>query len=971
MATPTLLVVGFDDDSVPDALAATGSTLTRVPSAEAALDRIAGDPPDCVVAAQDVDGETGGDTGLSLLTALRERGSNVPFVLVGDLDASAVDRTFDAGAEYVSASNRAVGRVVARRVSRLLGVAAVDDRTHGSGGSATGTDRAVGVGHADWSPSATVYERIFETVGDGVYALDGDGRFVAVNEAYCELTGYDREELLGEPGRKVTGSTIGAEAEELQRRLEAGKSVVTLETELPTADGDAVPVEARVTLYPLSDGGDGRIGVVRDVSERRRIERQLRRERDLNERIIETSLIGIALLDAEGCIEYANAQAAEILGVDAAELARAGDPGSGFEFVDASGELVDPDSLPFGDVIETGEPLHEYELGVRRPNGELVWLAINGAPLYENGVATRAVFTFLDVTERRRRAERLSELNGTMRSLLASETTREVCDLAASAAGEVLTLPNPVVALYDDETGELESASQTDVEERLDPALLGSHGEDLAWEVFVAGESRAVPDLAAAVGADPADLEMASALVVPLGRHGVFISAAPEPRSYSETDVSLAEILAGNVRAALDRTERERSLRDQRDRLREQNETLERLHRINGVIRDITTTLTHAETRTEIEEAVCTKLANADPYRFAWIGRVDPVDGSIDPVASGGGDHGYLDAAVRSDAEGTAGQGPAREAARTRDPQVQNHILADPPFEPWREAALRRGFRASIAVPLVHQDTVFGVLNVYAGEAGVFDATEQNVLTELGGTIAYTVNALERRQALVSRRSVELEYAVGDAPSSVLGFGESLTGTFEVRNVVYRSDGQLHLFFTVRGSDPEAVERAARHSLEVESVVHISEEDDGHLFECTFARSSVLASLLDRGAVLRAVEAGSDGPARVVLRTTRQVDVRELTRLLAEAYGEARLRARRERDDPVMTREEFESEFRTRLTERQEEVLQTAYYSGFFEWPRATTGQELAEMLGVSQPTVNRHIRTGERKLFDLLFEGG
>lgn len=51
------------------------------------------------------------------------------------------------------------------------------------------------------------------------------------------------------------------------------------------------------------------------------------------------------------------------------------------------------------------------------------------------------------------------------------------------------------------------------------------------------------------------------------------------------------------------------------------------------------------------------------------------------------------------------------------------------------------------------------------------------------------------------------------------------------------------------------------------------------------------------------------------------------------------------------------------------QVLRTAYLSGFFDWPRKSTGTALAERLGISQPTMSRHLRVGERKLLELVFE--
>jgi len=50
-------------------------------------------------------------------------------------------------------------------------------------------------------------------------------------------------------------------------------------------------------------------------------------------------------------------------------------------------------------------------------------------------------------------------------------------------------------------------------------------------------------------------------------------------------------------------------------------------------------------------------------------------------------------------------------------------------------------------------------------------------------------------------------------------------------------------------------------------------------------------------------------------------------------------------------------------------VLRTAYFAGFFEWPRQSTGEEVAEMLDVTQPTVNRHLRLGQQRLLAQLFD--
>jgi predicted DNA binding protein len=91
--------------------------------------------------------------------------------------------------------------------------------------------------------------------------------------------------------------------------------------------------------------------------------------------------------------------------------------------------------------------------------------------------------------------------------------------------------------------------------------------------------------------------------------------------------------------------------------------------------------------------------------------------------------------------------------------------------------------------------------------------------------------------------------------------------------------------------------------------------------------------------------------------------------MLERTYPGTELLARRERDRSDRPVRAFDAELRSRLSERQFRTLETAYYDGFFGWPRESTGVEVADSLGVSQPTFSRHIRLAQQKLFELLFD--
>ena len=87
-----------------------------------------------------------------------------------------------------------------------------------------------------------------------------------------------------------------------------------------------------------------------------------------------------------------------------------------------------------------------------------------------------------------------------------------------------------------------------------------------------------------------------------------------------------------------------------------------------------------------------------------------------------------------------------------------------------------------------------------------------------------------------------------------------------------------------------------------------------------------------------------------------------------EAFPRLELTAQRQHRETAATPGEFTTRLEQRLTDRQREALETAHAMGYFEWPRGNTGEDVAEALDVTQPTINKHLRLGERKLFDLLF---
>ncbi|NEU56179.1 PAS domain S-box protein [Halorussus sp. MSC15.2] len=162
---------------------------------------------------------------------------------------------------------------------------------------------------ADDAEALQRYRTLVNTIDDGICQLDAEGRFVAVNDVIVETTGYTREELVGTHVSSLLDAADAATLErEIRERLDGSADRNrTFEIAVQTADGDRIPCELRLNLLVEDDAFRGTIGVVRNVTERERTrrelderERQLDRERDLTDEMVEASPIGVGVFDATG-----------------------------------------------------------------------------------------------------------------------------------------------------------------------------------------------------------------------------------------------------------------------------------------------------------------------------------------------------------------------------------------------------------------------------------------------------------------------------------------------------------------------------------------------------------------------------------------------------------------------------------------------------------------------------------------------
>lgn len=442
----------------------------------------------------------------------------------------------------------------------------------------------------------------------------------------------------------------------------------------------------------------------------------------------------------------------------------------------------------------------------------------------------------------------------------------------------------------------------------------------------------------------------------PVGDRGVLVV----PGEFD--DAGLARLLADELRSALERaTEAERP----GDRGRPAGEAeAPAASRLTDLVESVGAALVGSPSDAELTRTFCECLAAVEGHVLAWYGDYRPDRDSVSPDVWAGIEDDYL-LDLEFSTDGAFGDA-IRTALTTREVAIVGRIDAESGTAARR--ARERGLRSLALVPVVYGDTLYGVAAVYKERIDGFEEGERSVFSGLGVAVGAALNAAENRRALMTDGVVELDLRLEDSGMVMVWLSDRADCTLDLSGLFLERDDTLRLFLAVSGVDVEALDAVAADHPEITDVTLIADRDDERLVAVTLAESSLGERLAELGAVLRSVHIES-GSGRATVELPVSGDVRTFVERVLSAYPETELIGRRERTRRLQTPHEFQSLIEERLTDRQQEALQTAYYGGFFEWPRDATGEDVAATLGVSQPTFLQHLRTAERKLLSAFFD--
>ncbi len=288
------------------------------------------------------------------------------------------------------------------------------------------------------SDSESRYQEIIESSRDGFVMVDPEGRFLDCNQAYLQMLGYTREELLKLPDfYAITPEKWRQwEREEIweKRLLSRGYSGL-YEKEYIRKDGSIFQVELSSHAIRDSQGGlKYAWGIARDVTVQKRMEAALRESEEKYRTLVEMANDAILLTAPDGRIFSANPAACRMLGHSEEEICELG----------RAGLVVSDKKLEAAIASRKQSGSHTAELTMRRSGGETFPADVSSSVFQTEDGELRTSMVIRDISERKQAARDLRKSEERYRTLF--EDSRDMI-MMTTPAGKFLDINHAGVEL--------------------------------------------------------------------------------------------------------------------------------------------------------------------------------------------------------------------------------------------------------------------------------------------------------------------------------------------------------------------------------------------------------------------------------------------------------------------------------------------------------------------------------------------
>ncbi len=258
------------------------------------------------------------------------------------------------------------------------------------------------------------YRTLVENVSEGIVLADNDDIIKFVNKRYCEMLGYNKEELIGKVGYEVL---LDKEGQELIRKKNIDRTKgITDKYEIKMKKKDGTPIYLEISGTPVYDKAGnvvGSLGVHSDITERKTAINAIKESEEKFRSLVENSIVGVYLIQ-DNIFKYLNPKLADIFGYTVDELLDKKGP-KDVTLPEDWETVRDNLRKRIGGEVDS---IHYSFKGIKK-DGKIIYVEVFGSrTLYQGKPAVLG--TLLDITARKEAEEALREKEENYRNLINS-----------------------------------------------------------------------------------------------------------------------------------------------------------------------------------------------------------------------------------------------------------------------------------------------------------------------------------------------------------------------------------------------------------------------------------------------------------------------------------------------------------------------------------------------------------------------
>ncbi|MBW4574462.1 MAG: PAS domain S-box protein [Aphanothece sp. CMT-3BRIN-NPC111] len=243
---------------------------------------------------------------------------------------------------------------------------------------------------------------IVESSHDATIGTSVNGIIQTWNSAAARLLGYSATEVKGRHISLLVPPTAPEEIDQIVEQSNPGETIENFDTVWVTKDGKKIDVSLTISLIKNAEGEiSGVATIARDITERKRIARELEKEQQFQKAVLENVSDGIVACDTQGNLTIFNRAAREFHDLSQSPLsASAWAPNYDLYFADGETPMAKED-IPLFKALQ-GEKFHNLEMAIAPKQGIKRTLLASGEAIFDSqGNKLGAVVSMHDTTDRK------------------------------------------------------------------------------------------------------------------------------------------------------------------------------------------------------------------------------------------------------------------------------------------------------------------------------------------------------------------------------------------------------------------------------------------------------------------------------------------------------------------------------------------------------------------------------------------